>query len=354
MSPERYFQIIAGRDRSLGASVARSGLWLASLGYRAITSGRNALFNLRLRKTYDLGRPAISIGNITVGGTGKTPMVIEIACRLMNMGKRPAVLLRGYHAQDGLSDEASLLADALTPHVMVHANAKRVMGAANALQSDPAIDCFLMDDAFQHRQAHRQLDLVLIDATNPFGFGHLLPRGLLRESLAGLRRAKGVILTRADLVDPAKRDAIIARVKQAAGDVPMAQVAFVWTGWRNSDGRVIDLDQLQDTRVMGVCGIGNPGAFRSMLHAHLGDQPMLALADHHAYHPAELMELFKQACDLDAKAIITTDKDWVKWREHTPHDGWSLPVYRPVMGVQWLAGEQAIDRLLEQFDAQEA
>lgn len=351
MNEKRYQAIISGAERSVTASLARGGLTVASLGYRSVVAARNLMFDLGLRRSHDLGRPAISIGNLTAGGTGKTPMVIEVACRLLNMGKRPAVLLRGYHAQDGLSDEARLLADALAPHVMVHAHPKRRIGAANALLANSNIDCFILDDAFQHRQAQRQLDIVLIDATNPFGHGRVLPRGLLRESPYGLRRAQCAVVTRADLVAPEMLDALLKQLAHLTdGQVKLSQVAFEWKGYRGPDDRTIDLQDLHDQCVLGVCGVGNPQAFTKMLTRQLGQQRVLTMDDHYAYTVDDLTSIFKQAEEIGAKAIITTEKDWVKWRLHVPAGGWPLPVYRPVLGVHWLAGEEIFEAMLQQFD----
>lgn len=354
MNPKQYMAIITREDNSTQAKFIRLGLATASRVYHPIIATRNILYNHGLRKAHPLGQPTISVGNLTAGGTGKTPIVTDITQRLIAMGKQPAVLLRGYHAHEGLSDEAQLLADALSPGAAVHMHAKRRIGAANALAANAAINCFVLDDAFQHRQAKRDLDLVLIDATNPFGHDYILPRGLLRESMQGLKRADGIIITRADLITPQALHTLAEQIAKAAGQAVLAQTAFVWDGYLNADNEHLSLEQLkdlkEDLKVLGVCGVGNPKAFETMLTKELGPQPVVSMDDHHIYRHDDLTELFLMATRHEAKAIVTTEKDWVKWRQFTPPMGWPLPVYRPRLGVKWIEGSEALDeRLVKLF-----
>lgn len=346
MNPKRYMAIITSEDTSAKASLTRLALATAARVYHPIIATRNALYDHGLRKAHTLGQPTISVGNLTAGGTGKTPIVTDITQRLIHMGKQPAVLLRGYHAHEGLSDEAQLLSDALSPGASVHMHVKRRIGAANALAAHAAINCFVLDDAFQHRQAKRDLDLVLIDATNPFGLGRILPRGLLRESIHGLKRADGIIITRADLITPDELQTLTDQLTHTANQPVLAQAAFVWDGYLDQANEHHPLGHLKDQKVMGVCGVGNPKAFEKMLTAQLGPQPVVAMEDHHVYRHDDLTELFLMATRHEAKAIVTTEKDWVKWRQFTPPIGWPLPVYRPKLGVNWLAGSEALDERL--------
>lgn len=349
MNATRYMDIITGEDDSFSASLIRAGLTAMAMMYRPIIATRNALYDAHLFKAHDLGRPTISVGNLTAGGTGKTPIVTDIARRLIAMGRRPAVLLRGYQAHQGLSDEAQLLSDALCPAASVHVGADRRAVAAIALANDPAIDCFILDDAFQHRKAARQLDLVLVDATNPYGHGRMLPRGLLREPPAGLRRASGVIITRAAISDTDTLTSLARELEQHHGRAVMALAGFAWEGYRDAHDEPVPLDALKARRVLGVCGVGNPAAFRKMLHAELGKQPVVVMDDHHIYRHGDLTNFFLEASRQQAAAVVTTEKDWVKWRVHTPPGGWPLPVYRPVLGVQWMQGQAALQQRLEQL-----
>src|SRR5205814_1694442 len=167
---------------------------------------RNSSYSRGILRSARAARPVISVGNITTGGTGKTPVVRWLASRLRDQGKHVAILLRGYKSAGAAgSDERELLDRLLNAStsdnpVIVHANPDRVAGAAETLQKHPDVDVFVLDDGFQHRRLQRDFDLVLIDATNPFGFGHVLPRGLLREPLGGLGRASALLITRCDQV----------------------------------------------------------------------------------------------------------------------------------------------------------
>ena len=201
-SHERFLAVIDGSEQSLAASAARSGLALLEPSYTLAIAARNTLFDKHLRRTRHLLHPVISIGNLTTGGTGKTPMVIDLARRLRALGRRPAILTRGYKSTDGFSDEAAVMQLELGQDMPVEVNGDRAAGAAAVLARAPRTDVFLLDDGFQHRQIHRDLDIVLIDATCPFGYGHLLPRGLLREPKVNLARADAVIVTRADQSPP--------------------------------------------------------------------------------------------------------------------------------------------------------
>ena len=193
--------VLSGEDRSLRSQALRG----ACAHHRAVLCNDDASTKLSVSircvpAPHRLPHPTISVGNITTGGTGKTPVVRWLAERLQEQGRRPAVLMRGYRSEGGISDEQSLLQQQL-PEIPVIANPDRVRGAADATQKQNDIDTFILDDGFQHRRVHRDFDLVLIDATAPFGFGHILPRGSLREPLSGLRRANALLITRSSQVD---------------------------------------------------------------------------------------------------------------------------------------------------------
>ncbi len=161
--------------------------------YATVMRIRNALYDKGYFATHSLGRPAVSVGNITAGGTGKTPVSIWLATKLAKSNHHPAVLLRGYKTTaEGISDEAEVLRNSLAGIAPVIVNRSRVRGAAAALRDHPDTTVFVLDDAMQHRGAKRNFDLVLINARNPFGFDRILPRGLLREPLQELRRASAV------------------------------------------------------------------------------------------------------------------------------------------------------------------
>jgi len=330
--------VLDGSDRSLRAAMLRRALALAEPGYRLGVARRNRAFDTGKRRPVHLGRPTISVGNLTTGGTGKTPFVIDLARRL----ELPGVLLRGYHG----GDETQELRDALGECGDVEANPDRAAGAKALLARSPQTSVFLLDDGFQHRQAHRDLDLVLIDATRPFGFGRLLPRGLLREPMANLKRADAVIVTRADRVSEDALHDLDDRIADLAGSPPLAHVAHRWTELR-SDTSNVTLDQLAGLRVVGVCGIGNPEPFERTLQQHAGRvQGMALFADHHHYTRAQLDDIMARGKKDFADVVVTTEKDYVKWKPLLAGTTPALPVLRPVLTLAYLDGEEALDALV--------
>lgn len=350
---------MSGERTGPGAGLLRAGLWCASVGYRGVVGVRNGMFDAGLRSAASLGRPVISVGNITTGGTGKTPMVGELARRLLQMGHRPTVLLRGYGRRaDGAaeSDEESLYR--AIPGLTVVADSCRRRGAATALSSSQAVSVFLLDDGFQHRQAHRDADIVLIDATNPFGFGHLLPRGLMREPASGLRRADAVIVTRADQVSRERLREVEQLVARHAGRPPIATAAHVWSGFVDSNGKELPIEALRDRKVAGVCAIGNPQSFRVMLTHHARSVAFVdEFVDHHAFTTADVFAVMERATRESAEALVMTEKDWVKWRgviasTAPARVGAQAPlVLRPRLEIRFLTGGDGVDAMLRRVVA---
>lgn len=352
MNQRKLLQIMAGEDRSLCASAIRTGLSLLSPAYRMGVAMRNAKFDRGQRQPANLGRPTISVGNITTGGTGKTPMVIELVHRLVDQGHRPAVLLRGYGSDEVLELRAALtdLPGDDEPYTApVEPNPDRAAGAAAVLQAHPNTTVFVLDDGFQHRQAHRDLDIVLIDATAPFGYGHLLPRGLLREPVENLRRADAIIITRADQVSLDALADLDARITELAGKPALASASSVWASLHTTDGQTIAITELAGQRVVGICGIGNPAAFERMLRDTAGEVLRCEAADdHHAWTQAELAGRINAAAADGADAVVTTEKDWVKWQPLLADWDLPVPVLRPQLAVAFLDGGDAVDTLLTQ------
>jgi len=384
MNRARAIDILRGEDRSLTASLLRGLTRAAEPAYRA-------RFDNGKRPAADLGLPTLSVGNLTTGGTGKTPMVIDLCQRLQAMGHQPAVLLRGYKTRQGVSDETEEIRASL-PGVRVVANPSRIEGARQALappsagpaSAEPGANsnlpnlapptCFVLDDGFQHRQAQRNLDLVLIDATCPWGFDHLLPRGLLREPKQNLSRADAVIVTRADQATPDQIAAIDAEIQRLTGRPPLAHTAHRWTALRHDHQKgdkyinwgadrgekgtypllprgdqTLPIDDLATRRVCAVSAIGNPAAFEETLARHC--RQVLGVErrdDHHAYTAAELARLIRWAADAGADALVTTEKDYVKWRPLLEEHPLPIPVYRPALAVEYRDGEAQLDRLLRQ------
>ena len=297
---------LTGEDRSALARLTRLGTAAAEPAYAAAMRVRNGLYDRGLKRAHDLGRPTVSVGNVTTGGTGKTPVVAWLARRLFDAGRRPSVLLRGYG-----DDETRVLRQALGDAVPVQPDPSRVAAAAAVLRDHPSVDLFVLDDAFQHRRARRDLDVVLVSATDPFGLGHVLPRGLLREPLSGLGRAGAVVITRADAV-PAERLVDIERtIRRHNATAPVYRADHVHAGlWRPADGTELALSTLADGPFFAVAGIGDPADLDRQLRrfgpAYAGHR---WFADHHAYAPADVAAI---AAAAGGAAVVTTEKDWVK------------------------------------------
>jgi tetraacyldisaccharide 4'-kinase len=311
-----FRRLVDGSSRGPTATAARACLAALAAPYAAAVAARNAAYEAGLLPARRAPVPVVSIGNLTLGGTGKTPLVAWAARQLMEAGRRPAIVSRGYGAAAGrVSDEAAELALVVpgVPHV---ADRDRVAGALSAAAA--GADCVVLDDGFQHRRLARDLDVVAVDATDPFGCGRLFPRGLLREPLGGLARAHAVVLTRADAVDAATRRDIHAALRAAC----RRRQPGVWAEaehrpvmLRRWTADALHLDALRGRRVAAFAGIGNPAAFRATL-ATLGADlvDFHALADHHDYAATELATLAARARAARADLLVTTLKDLVKIR----------------------------------------
>jgi tetraacyldisaccharide 4'-kinase len=343
MDERSILSILSGQRRDLAARLLRGGCAFASLGYAATIAARNAAFDLGWRRVQHVGVPVVSVGNITTGGTGKTPLVAWIAQRFQERLGPVAIVSRGYRAhQDGKNDEALVL-ERLCPGVPQVLNRDRVAGARKAVQEFGS-RAIVLDDAFQHRRIFRDLDLVLVDALNPWGYGHLLPRGLLREPLSALKRADAVLITRADQVDAATLDDLRRRIARIRGIDEHIAVCFAPTGVIYGDGLRLPLTAIDRSVEYGAfCGIGNPIAFQRTL-ADLGIKATLrTYPDHYHYTAADWDDLSAWSQQFPA-GLLTTLKDVVK-----------LPPTHPLaehvaaldIGVEFLAGRQHLDRRLE-------
>src|SRR5215213_8085589 len=286
-----------------------------SLLYGAVTRTRLSLYRRGTFQTAKLDRPVISIGNITVGGTGKTPLVECVVRTIAARGKKVCILTRGYgrkdpHLQvivsDGYSvlaspteagDEPYLLATKLAGVAAVISSADRIAAGREAI-NDFGTDCFVLDDGFQHLRVARDLNIVTIDATNPWGGGHLLPYGRLREPLSGLSRADCLVITRTDQANDI--DVLRKEIQRHTGNVPVF----------NSRMRIKNATETIPSPVAAFCAVGNPGSFFNQLQQEVVLQR--AFPDHHRYSQADIDSLTDAAQRAGAKGFITTAKDAVK------------------------------------------
>jgi tetraacyldisaccharide 4'-kinase len=307
-----FLSVISGQRRGMPGALARSALSAAEPVYRGIVQGRNFLYERQLMPIARADRPVISVGNLTTGGTGKTPLVAWLVGELSHAGRHPAVLLRGYRKADGISDEEILLRSLIAPSPVM-AGADRLAASQRLLQADPHIDVFVLDDGLQHRRLAREFNIVLIDATQPFGFEHVLPRGLLREPIGALRRAQAAVITRCDLADAVKLRDIERRIAAEHDGLPIVHCRFVHDRITDVSGADRPIDELRGARILAFCGIGNPNAFfRQLEQAGATLVHTQAFPDHHAFTADDLAELRTAADQSNAKLLLSTQKDWVK------------------------------------------
>lgn len=348
MSRTTYLNIVSRQTPGFAGVLVRLTLRVLSWPYSAIVRLRNRLYSHGLLKAHHAGVPTLCIGNLTTGGTGKTPLVVWLCRHVKAKQLRCAILTRGYKTQKGeLSDEPALLA-AQCPDVPVVVNPDRVAGAAEAISRHGA-QVLVMDDGFQHRRLARDLDIIAIDATNPFGYDRVLPAGLLREPAKGLERAHAAVLTRCDQVPNHVLSRIEGRIHQINRNLVTARSIHAPVAIRTADGAEIPLDQVRDKRVFAFCGIGNPQAFFQTLSRLGGDVAgSRAFDDHYRYTPEDLKAVQDQARDLRAALILTTQKDWTKIPLPTSF-GDTPPLAYLAIDLQITAGEESLTALIDRI-----
>lgn len=288
--------------------------------------------------------PVVSIGNITLGGTGKTPMVEWVARWFRQRGLRVAVLSRGYQRGhgDGANDEALVLDENLpdVPHLQDPDRARIAGIAVEELESEVLV----LDDGFQHRRLARDLDVVLLDALDPFGQGRLFPRGLLREPVRSLRRAGLVVLSRADLVPASARAEIRAEAERRAGPLHWVLARHAPRDLVGTGVAPEPVATLRGRNVAGFCGIGNPEAFRQTIEPLCGAlADFRTFSDHHPYSAPEVADLSRWARGLGADLILTTQKDLVKLRAG---DLGGIPLRALRIGLEVMEGAGRLDEAL--------
>jgi tetraacyldisaccharide 4'-kinase len=311
IADSRSFCVRALHGRGTLGATLRTLLRPASWVYGGIGAMRRRAYGMGLLRTHKLPIPVLSIGNITAGGTGKTPMVEWVVRALQKIGHTPAILSRGYGGLEGGQNDEALILSANLPGIIHIANPNRVEGGQKALEA--GADCLVLDDGFQHMRLHRDLNIVLIDALNPFGGGAILPSGLLREPLGAIRAADAIVITHADAVEPATLQAIRDQLKARCGETLIAEAAHRPTGLDGPDGATLTPDAMRGKKVFLFCGIGNPDGFHGSIR-RLGAEIVGArnFQDHHAYTPNDLREVVDAAREAGAEMMVTTQKDTVK------------------------------------------
>jgi tetraacyldisaccharide 4'-kinase len=339
LDPKLFHDIVSGRRRGIGAQIARTSLAAARYVYASGVYFRNRRFDRAHASVTRVEVPVISVGNLTLGGTGKTPLIAWLAKWFRSAGLRPAILSRGYRAQAGTAnDEALELAQQLedVPHLQ---NPDRVAVARTAVDE---LHCqvLLVDDGFQHRRLHRDLDIVLLDALCPFGYGQLFPRGTLREPISALRRSHIVALTRADMISAEQRDWIRTEVHRVAPHVTWITARHAATELVSHSGLRRTPDTICNQDVAAFCGIGNPtGFWRTLASLPVNVVATREFPDHHHYQREDLAALDTWASITEATMVLCTRKDLVKIDRDALG---GLPLWAVGVEMEMTAGESAL------------
>lgn len=354
----RLDQILYKKDKSLGEEILLSPLFLTSLLYGWAVRARTFLYSLGLFKTKQLPRPVISVGNITVGGTGKTPLVMALAKGLMERGIPTAILSRGYRGKKGSGplvtdgqniflspeesgDEPFLIASTLQG-IPVLIGKNRFKNAEIALERFP-VRGFLLDDGFQHLPLHRDLNIVLIDTHIGFGDGHLLPRGILREPLSHLKRADLFLLTKAEGSEACQ--SLESTLRKIHPSAPIFHSHYEPAGLIHPDGKFEPLYLFKGKRVLALSGIANPTYFSSLLK-RCGMEVVRerVYPDHHHYTGQDLTSILEEVTKIEL--IVTTEKDLVKLKTFLVD---SLPLYALRIRMKIQEEEEFYKKVTEVF-----
>ncbi len=310
---------------------------------------RNWRFDTGRAKVDRLPVPVVSVGNLTLGGTGKTPMVAWLAQWFQRHRLRVGVISRGYKAQPAQRSDEALELEHQLPGLIHVANPDRVQAGRQAVEKF-SCQVLVADDAFQHRRLARDLDIVLVDALEPFGYGYLFPRGLLREPIQNLQRAHVVVLSRSDMVELQRRAQIRAAVLRWAPEAIWVEAVHAPLELVNAQGQSASVESLAGQPVVAFCGIGQPAGFRRTLEQcgyHVA--AFRELPDHYAYRPRQTAQLAEWVSRWDAAAVVCTLKDLMKI-PYAQLGGRPLLALR--IGLQLLEGCSALENLLSRLLSQ--
>ena len=294
--------------------------------YLLIINLRNWLYGKKIISSVKLPCPVISVGNITVGGTGKTPCVIMMARMLQSHGFKPAILSRGYGGNSSksvniVSDGKNMLLDSKTagdePFLMAQSlkNIPIIVGSQRIKTGRVAINQFgvnvlICDDAMQHRKIFRDIDLVLLDSQNPLSNSHIMPRGMLREPIAGLKRASALMFTRTDEASKADNNSNLTQLVNGPIFTSIHKVRDVMKG---DYCDIWPISKLSGKKVCAFCGIAKPDSFKkSLLTAQAQILSWDTFPDHHNYSLDELEIIKTKFYNYEADIIITTQKDGMR------------------------------------------
>jgi len=334
---------VSGQRRGLGAALLRWALRFAETPYVLAVRWRNHRYDRGAVKVERVTVPVVNVGNLTLGGTGKTPMVEWLIRWLCQRGLRTGIVSRGYGAVAGeVNDEALELQQRLpdVPHVQ---DPNRVEAARQAI-AQFGCQVIVLDDAFQHRRIARDVDIVLLDALEPFGFDHVFPRGTLREPVSGLRRADVVVLSRSGMLAKEDRAAIRRRVARLAPNALWVEADHRPLALCGASGQQRSIEVFAEKAVAAFCGVGNPAGFRHTLR--LCGYRVIAFrefADHYRYARADVESLISWAEGLDVEAVLCTHKDLVKLRLDQLG---RRPLWAVTIGMDLLVGQAGLESKL--------
>jgi tetraacyldisaccharide 4'-kinase len=332
-----FLEIIAGK-KTWWASVLRVCFLVLSWFYEWGVRLRNLAFDTNMRATRKLSAPVISVGNLSVGGTGKTPLVAWVIKAILAQNAKPGIVSRGYRRVEGQEgNDEYLLLTRLCPNVP-HAQNPDRFAAAHTLITKEKCDVIVMDDGFQHRQLHRDLNIVLLDASRPLVLNQILPRGLLREPFDGLKRADLVILTRTQIAPELTAQLRSDTLRYVSAE-KILEVEFEPISLIDQTQKVWPLSIIKGQKSAFFCGIGHPGGFKKTIEK-LGimHDPELfrVFEDHYRYTTSDQEQLEEWASQSGCHVLITTEKDLVKFPSST---GSTCEVYALRVEPVFLSGE---------------
>lgn len=342
----RLRKLLTTKQANMPTQLLRWFLRLLSLPYAAIIIARNTAYQIGLKRTVHSKLPVISVGNLSVGGTGKTPTVAWIANWLRERHLRVAILSRGYRQLDSGQNDEALELELQLPDVPHLQNVDRVASASLA-EEELEMQVLLLDDAFQHRRLARDFDIVLIDASESAAAWWLLPGGLLREPFGSLRRAHFVLLTRCDQAAETQLRRLEAKIRRSNPRIQIARTCHQPARLEVFRQAPQPIEVLRNQPVLAFCGIGHPDSFFQSLE-RLGAEVLdrRVWPDHHAYTANDVQQIAQWTSRFPtAKWLICTRKDWVKLL--TPQIG-SLPLAALLIELNFIDGQDLFEVKLSQ------
>ena len=306
----KFYMISLMKDERGGviAQALKTILLVLSWIYRLAVKIVDLSYVSGIRPSRKMNVPVVSVGNITLGGTGKTPFTMFLADYYRGLGRKPAILIRGYG-----DDEHRMLRDELAD-VPVFPGQDRIKNAEHAVREGNNI--LILDDGFQHRRIKRDLDILLLDSGSVFGNGFLFPRGILREPAKAVKRADILVITKADRIDEDRRKEIFNKLNGLApGKVILTarhKVQYV----KDPTGSIYPAESLKGIRVCVVCGIADPVYFEFILNRQGADiVSRVTFGDHHSYTQKDIDNIAKRCFLEDVDKIVITQKDYVKLKK---------------------------------------